>query len=364
MAQGKLMELRSYQHGEGRTGIGQFVEFSCPSGSIEMVREFLATNVRTIRPPTTGRVIAQGGFGSCTRYEVVQYDYAGGGSGYIEVLEIKNPPDGRWGIVINEHTRHRPSAFTEWETLENARSAWEANWGSGNTENVFPTLTGFKRRIVCGELTPWFYAIGDEQLVGDYAFPDGLQDDAVFRFGKQFIVTDYDGVLTVKTCMGTRFVKREDRSFPYTKGQYRLVYWSDGSMWDEGSNRITPRPLEDDEMWIIEAIRQFQKMLAGKSTEFSINFTNGNKFVGKMVPENRRVLRVEGRYDLVVHLKNEKSLQGWTDFKPTKDFPDIVQFVTKKYAEKGKEVERVEVKGCKAVKGGQKWSGVFFHPSH
>src|SRR3989344_5332267 len=132
-----------------------------------MVREFLATNVRTIRPPTTGLVIAQGGFGSCTRYEVVQHDYAGGGSGYIEVLEIKNPPGGRWGIVINEHTRYKPSAFTEWETLEDARSAWEANWGSGNTENAFPTLTGFKRRIACGELTPWIYAIGDEQLVGD-----------------------------------------------------------------------------------------------------------------------------------------------------------------------------------------------------
>lgn len=363
MAQGKLMELRSYQHGEGRTGIGQLVQFSCPSGEIDKVREFLETNVRTINPPTTGRVIAQGGFGSCTRYEVVQHDYAGGGSGYIEVLEIKNPPDGRCGIVINEHTGYKPSIFTEWETLEHARSAWAANWGRGDTESVFPTLPGFKRIIVCGELTPWFYAIGDEQLVGDYAFPDGLQDDAAFRFGRQFVVTDYEGITAVKTCMGTRFVKRKNRSYPYTEGQYRLVYWSDGSVWDESSYRsVVPRALEQGEMWIVEAIRQFNTMLAGKSTEFSINFTDGNKFVGKVVHAEHRAPCAEGRYDLVVYIKDEKPQKGWTDFKPTKDYPDIVQGVTKKYAEKGKVVERVEVKGRKIVKGGQRWSGVFLNP--
>ncbi|MEK7126125.1 MAG: hypothetical protein AAB835_01370, partial [Patescibacteria group bacterium] len=198
---------------------------------------------------------------------------------------------------------------------------------------------------------------------GDYAFPDGLQDDAVFRFGRQFVVTDYESIPVVKTCMGTRFVKRKDLSYPYTEGQYRLVYWSDGSMWNENSYRsAVPRALEQGEVWIVDAIRQFNTLLAGKSTEFSINFTNGNKFVGKVVRTEHRAPCAEGRYDLVVHIKDEKPLKGWTDFNPTKDYPDIVQGVTKKYAEKGKVVERVEVKSQKAVKGGQRWSGVFLNP--
>ncbi len=367
-----LDRFSTYRHGEGRTGIGQMVEFTCPPDATDQVSEFLRTHVRTIGIPTTGRVnVAHGSYGQYTRYKIVQRDYAGGGPGddggwgYVEVLEIKNPPDGRWGIVINECTSLRGSVFTEWETVENARAAFAKHGCSRDTAEKFPKFPGFKRRVVCGALTPWFYAIGAEQLIGDYAFPEGLQDDPVFRFGRQFVAWDCEGIPAVKTCMGTRFIKRKHDYPPYNEYQYRLVSWEDGSVWDESSNRGgPPRPLEEGEMWVVEAVQQFRQLLAGQSTVFTINFTDGNKFVGKLMRAHHRVPCAEGNYLLVVQLKGQKKpLQGWVyDFKPTPEIPDIVQYVTQHYAQSGKEVEHMEIKKCRAKKGGRKWLGAFWHP--
>ena len=358
----------SYVSGEGRTGIGQLVEFTCPPGTQEEVAQFLQRNIRTINIPITGQVeIAHGTYGQYTRYDIVQHDYAGGSSGYIEVLEIRNPPDGRSSIVINECTSHKGGVFTEWETLENARTAFREFWGGHGTEEGFPKLAGFKRRVVCGALRPWFYAIGDEQLIGDYAFPEGLQDDVMYRFGRQFVISDNDGVPAVKICMGTRFTQRKEQLPPYDDQQYRLVYWDDGSVWNESEYRGSPpRPVEEGELWITEAVQQFRQLLAGKSTEFTIKFTDGNKFVGKLVRANRSIPCAEGNYLLVVGFKGkEKPHEGWVHgFKPRSDAPDIIQFVTQKYAQKRFEVEYINIKQHTVKRGGKKWSGVFHRSSY
>jgi hypothetical protein len=330
------------------------------------------SNIRTIDVPTTGRVnIAHGGYGQYTRYAVVQHDYAGGGPdesggwGYIEVLEIKNPPDGHWGAVINERTSQKGGVFTEWETVKHAQAAFKKLWSSHHAEKEYPKLPGFLRRVLCGALTPWFYAIGDEQLIGDYAFPEGLQDDAVYRFGRQFVAYDHDGIPAVKTCMGARFIKRKSEYPPYDEKQYRLVYWDDGSVWDESNGcGNLPRPVEKGEVWIAEAVQQFRQLLAGKSTNFVINFTDGNKFIGRLVQPKRQASCAEGDYSLVVQIKGEKKpRQGWiNDFHPTQDDPDIVQYVTKRFKQNKQEVEHIEIKKQKTKKGGKKWLGVFFHP--
>lgn len=355
----------SYRYGEGRTGIGQLVSFTCPQEEVVRIQQFLADNVRTIRIPTTGQVnVPHGGFGQYTRYDIVQHKYAGGGSGFIEVLEVKDPPDGYWGIVINEFSSRR-SVFTEWETIEDACAAFDKFWCSYNTAKEFPGLKGFKRSVSCGELTPWFYAIGDEKLVGDYAFPEGLQDDPVYRFGRQFVVFDDENIPSVKTCMGTRYVTRKSEFPPYATLQFRRVYWSDGGVWEEGGRRgDPPRPIEEGELWITEAVRQFKQLLAGRTTEVLVKFANGDRFAGKLTRKNHRSPCAEGDYFLIVHVKGaEKPMTGWvSDFKPTPDCPDIIQYVTQSLAKKGKEVERIEIKKTKIKKGGRKWSGVFFAP--
>lgn len=364
----------TYTFSEVRTGGGQFVEFTCTPDDVEQVKEFLGRSVRTIDIPVTGRVnVGHGGYGRYTRYDIEQHDYAGGGGpgcgGYIEVLEIKDAPDGRCGIVIHEDNTRDGSVFTEWETLENARAAFKKHWGTRDSAEGFPKLPGFKRRVSCGALIPWFYAIGDQQLIGDYAFPERLQDDPVYLLGRKFMVFDDEGFPMLKTCMGTRFIERKRDYPPYDTYYFRIVYWDDGSLWDEncttGIRGKPPCPVAEGDLWITEAIQQFHEMLAGKRRDFTIDFTDGNKFVGKVVRPNNRTRCAEGDYSLVVHLEGKaEPIKGWVnDFKPTPEDPDIIRYVTKRYEQQGKTVERIEVTDSKTQRGGKKWAGAFFHLS-
>lgn len=351
-----------YTHSEGRTGGGQFVNFTCRPEEVERVKDFLK-KIRTVDVPTTGRVsISHGAFEKYTRYDIKQHKYAGGGAGYVEVLEIKNPPDERWGIVINEHWNGElGSAFTEWETIENALDVFKKNWGINDKE--MSTLAGFKRRVVCNALTPWFYAIGDEDLVGDYAFPEGLQDDPVYRFGKKFVFSNYGGTSEIKTCMGTRFFT-EDVSDGYgktVKHHNRFVYWSDGSVWTDapiGTGYLPPRPLEEGEMWIAKAVKKFRELLSGINDGFTINFTDGNKFVGKIKPFKKTY--AEGRYNLKITMEDGEVVEGYVDFKPAPNKPDIVQQAVEVYKKQGKVVKKVEIVDSKMKRGGKKWPGVYY----
>jgi hypothetical protein len=153
--------IDSYRFGESVTRKGQAVNFTCSPNSFEDVKRFFQTYVRTVDVPTTGRVnISHGSYGKYTRYDVAQHKYAGGGAGYIEVLEIKNPPDDRCGFVIYEY-HDGAGVFTEWETLENTEVAFENTWSSRERVDQLNLSPGFKRRVPCGALTPWFYAVGD-----------------------------------------------------------------------------------------------------------------------------------------------------------------------------------------------------------
>jgi len=344
----------TYQHSEGKTIIGQAIKFTCRPEMVDQVKKFLQENVRSVDIPVTGQVcVSQGSYGMYTRYDIIQHKYAGGGhpggGGYIEVLEIKGPPDGRWGIVIHENTSSRGSVFTEWETLDKAKDVFEKHWGIQDTTDEFLKLPGFKRRVVCGALLPWFYAIGSELLIGDYTFPADLQDDVTYRFGKQFVVFDDKGIPEIKTCVGTRYVAKKKDYYPYEEVQYRLVFWDDGSVWNEDKHynlSPPPRPLLEGEMWITEAVSQFRKFLSGKKEKFSISLADGRKFIGRLAKTKNRTPCAEGDYFLQVRLKGEKKpKEGWIfNFKPTPENPDIIQYVKRRWAQRGEEVEYLEIK--------------------
>lgn len=106
-------------------------------------------------------------------------------------------------------------------------------------------------------------------------------------------------------------------------------------------------------------------MLAGKNTKFTINFLDGKKFVGKLATPKHLSPCAEGDYLLVGSIKGEKkTIEGWVNaFKPTPEYPDIIQYVTDQFAKKGRVIERVEIKEKRIKKGGKKWAGVFFSPS-
>lgn len=366
----------SYRYGEGTTGLGQVIHFTCPPDDVEEVRTFLRERVRDIEIPSTRQVnVSHGGYGRYSRYQITQHKYAGGGPGegggwgYIEVLEISNPPDDRHGIIIHEASSFRGASFTEWETVEDALAAFEKNWGGKDTTEVFSTLKGFKRRVFCGSLSPWFYAIGDQALLGEYCFPEGLQDDPVFQFGNRFVVYDSNGIPGIKTCMGTRMIKHKEDRHPYEEKFYRIITWSDGSVWDE-SNRHPwwrnekypqPRLIRDDELWIDDAIRQFEMILSGHTTNFSLNFLDGSKLTGKITPPRPLKESAEGKYFVVVNIKGGEIKKGWVnDFKPSPEFPSIIDRVKKGLEAQGHEIEKIEITDSKVEAGGKKWKGVFF----
>jgi hypothetical protein len=358
-----MKKKNSYRFGEGETGVGQLVQFThpCePEGLGEKIRTFLRENVRTVSIPTTGMVnVSHGGYGRYTRYFVNQLKYAGGGPGYIEVLEIKNPPDGRHGIVLYEY-RAGISDFVEYKTAEDACAAFEKLWSVRSDRN-YSKDKGYMRQVKCFELTPWFYAVGDELLIGDFAFPEGLQDDPVFRIGQKFLVYEYGNVPCIKTCLGTRLRKYKLDYHPYTESEHRLIHWDDGTVLDERTSRDNkPIPIRDDQAWIAEAIQQFRSMLTGKETKFVINFANGHKFVGQMVTTGKPIGTAEGSYFVLCKIKGEKKArEGKVDFKPTDELPDVEKYVRSKLKD-DLEIEKFEIKTFTRTKNGKKWSGVFF----
>lgn len=359
-------DFGSRTYGEAKIPGGQVVEFCCRWKEAEAVRGFLQENVYSIDIPTTGQVnVPHGGYGVYTRYNVTQHEYAGGGGGYIEVLEIVNPPDNRCGFVIHEYRSYQGRVFTEWKTVEEACAAWEQGCGGGETGEIFATLPGYKRRVPCGYLRPWFYAVGDELLMGDYAFPEGLQDDPVYRVGDRFVVYDENDKPMIKTCMGTRARKVKREHYPYREYLSRIVYWHDGTLWSDDSSIFysrcrQPRPLRHDELWVDEAMAQFEKLLTGASDTFVIPFTNGRKFVGRIVEDKSHKHCAAGTYSLSVTLGSGKVVTGAQEFVPTAEDPDIVTYVTKRFAEHHKTVERIEVVKFTKDRGGQEWGGVFF----
>jgi hypothetical protein len=109
---------------------------------------------------------------SLTRYDVVMHRHIASICSCVVCLEINDSPSGHCQFIIYCASREEESAFIEWETLEDAINAFEQFWPTGTMKERFPQLKGFKRYIVSGPLIPWFYAIGMQRIVGDFAFSE------------------------------------------------------------------------------------------------------------------------------------------------------------------------------------------------
>lgn len=380
-----MKRYQSYTFSEASTGIGQIIRFSCDPDNKVAVKTFIEENIRSLDPPSSAHRVntSHGTYGRYSRYDMVQHKYAGGnnecgGGGYTEVLEIKNPPDERNHIVIYEYNTYGTSVFSEWNSLDEAIKAWENIWGvCHNWYENEDKPPGFKRLVKCGSLTPWFYAVGDESLHGDYAISAGLEDDPVFWLGRRFVVQkDGTGLSEVRTCMGCRFHEERRGQYPYTSVNWRIVYFDDGTTFrlraddtieEEGKifsdpkTRKTARPFHEGEEWIEEAVNKFRLSLSGIKEGFQIKFADGSTFTGKLAKRGKKAPSVEGRYNLKVTYDGGKIREGWTEFVPTLKYPDIVCRVCE--SPDFPNVEKVEIVRVEPKPGGKKWSGVYFTPS-
>ena len=378
-------------HVEVTTNSGQVVSMYCHPDDVEMMKAVLK-NAHSFQVPVTHSVnVGHGTYGMYSRYNIVQHEYAGGGypgnGGTIEVLEVKDPPDDRHGIVVywnQEYGIDIESGFAEFKTVEQAVKAF--NKVLRNSSKRDKTLKekeseGFIRLVQCGFLTPWFYAVGNEELYGDYTLPQGMSDDPVFRLGTRLVVQENetgDGIVwlkkandrptKIKTCMGCRFVKEkpdlDHRRFIDDKLEtkyYRIVYFDDGTVWNEKNGGDLPRPLREDELWIDEAINQFYKLLSGENKSFDIRFIDGSKFSAKVSGDRTKGHTIEGEYSAIVTFSDGTTKEGRHDFKPSNKFPSFISLVEGKLKRpEGVEIDKIEIVKRIPKKGGKSWTGVFF----
>ncbi len=361
MANGRIT---NYTFGEARTDDGQLVRFTCSPEELETVREYIAIHIRSVDIPTTNHSqTSHGAYGRLSRYSIRQHRYAGGSGGFIEVLEITAPPDDRCGIVIHDHWGGQ-SNFSEWLSLEQATNNFETVVGNSELDRL-KKLPGFIRHVNCSYLTPWFYAVGTQVLFGDFVLPENMQDDPVYRCGQKFVVYDTYATPTIKTCVGCRFITRVESQYVHKTYHYRLVYWDDGTVWDDHNyHGRQPRPLLENEIWITEALEQFRKMLTGLSRQFTINFTDGTRFIGRISIPRSSSVNVQGDYFVRVWVRGKKSpIEGWVrNFEPTPEAPTLLQYISHKLATQGNVVTRIEVIDQDNLVRGKKWAGVFWNP--
>jgi len=365
----------AYTHISCPTADGQNVMVECPYDKQEEVRRFFAENIFSVRTPVSHKAnVEHGCFEKYSRYDLVKHDYGASMASYIELLEIKDAPDGRASVVINYHGPNFDSFFCEWENLELAKQAFKNFWGSAdsNKENA-EKLPGFKRFVPCPLLTPWFYAVGDEELIGDYAMPHRIEDDPVFRLGRPFLVfhKEYNKEETssVKFCLGARHYAKENSDYYGHKEEKlrTLAVFDDGSTWENGNDQRQPIPLEGEELtWYTEAMNQFQHFLSGDSKEVEIAFADGQKFIGRWGYDKSRMISQAGSFFCKINLKGVSEQKiGWiNDFVPSVEHPNIIAWAEYNYGKRGKVMEKMEITkfrppGTDEI-GEKKWSGIYY----
>ncbi len=355
---------------EGKTAEGWLVHFTCRREDREKALEALKL-FGEIKPPTTGLVknVVHGAYRMHTRFEIVQHKYGCSDceseiQGFVEALEIKDAPDGRCGFVLHEDWSDDGTSFAEFASLEHLLAAVQKVFRVKGREDKLAACPGFLRTVYCGLQTPWFYAVGDQHLAGDIVFPDCVMEDPVYRFGRKFVVNPRNDVQHIVECHGVRLERDLHSSGCYDeKPPRRAVFFDDGYIWHEGSNDPEPRPLRSDQLWIHEAIRQFEQLLAGKLTKFSIEFADGSRFHGRFDPGKNPY----GDYWAKLRLKNGEEVKGEFRFdkENAPDHPDVTSYLLSKVISVRREIIGVaEVLAVRRRFRKFDWCGVFAPPEH
>jgi hypothetical protein len=107
-------------------------------------------------------MVGHGAYSRESPFDVVKHEYAGAcdAPGYIELLEVRDAPEGRSSFVIHSWVGGRGSVYYEWVDLERAKAAWSllfTRMTQGDIETVI-RADGCLRACDCkDEGEPWFY---------------------------------------------------------------------------------------------------------------------------------------------------------------------------------------------------------------
>jgi len=364
------------RHAEAPTASGQLIRFSCPPEMVDRVKQALQ-DIRSIDIPVTGRVnIAHGGYGRYTRYNIVQHKYAGGGGPgngtLIEVLEVVDPPDDRGSFILlwEVATPYEDEGyFAEFKSLESAIVAFDKLWASGDWSKKVPKEPGFCRLVRYGWRTPWFYAVGQQLLEGDTVFADNVPNNSIYRYGDHYIFESPYTLPIIRTCLGGRIILAENRrsnsyySHEQPKDDLQIAYFDDGTVWKSGDFPI-PKRVTSDQLWIVEAIDKFKRFLAGGILGFTIDFSDGGQFVGRLKTKADKTHHRSGRYLIEGKTTIGKSFKGEVDFAPTSEVPTLDSWLASWAKKKGVEIAEVTIirQKTRTISGQRAWEGVYQLP--
>jgi hypothetical protein len=296
-----------------------------------------------------------------SRFDIVEHTVGGCDAFYHRhLLEIRSAPPGKASIVIDHYV-----SFTEWSDLASAKKAYRKMIDQHLEDSDLEKnpLPGQLRLVKYHQFDPWFYAIGNQLVVGDIAFPDNLQEDPVYRAGKDFVVYDEENQPSIKTCLGCRLERyQEQHGFreetPHVHF-FRLVYFDDGTTWNESTHRENPpRPLVNGELWMTKAVEQFKACLAQGRLGFSLSFVDGLNFKCRLT--GKKGLTVEGSYYAEITFTDGTEEKGYFDFKPFRDFPTVEDYLKFEFGRQRKEIKTLKVELYRRVRLGKGWSGGLF----
>lgn len=358
----KRKRVTCYTHTEMRTCNGQLLEVRLPSEHIDQVREALAL-VMSVDPAVNYTTnVTHGGYGRYSRFKIDQKKYAGGHGGYVEALHVMNAPDDRCPNILHIMSSYKGSSFAEFKSIRNAVDAWTKYLRQGETD--WKDFTGFIRHVQCGTFDPWFYALGDQHLSGDFVFPDVFNEHPQYQVGKRFLVTDkFDSCRSIKMCMGA--ITREKETSDYW-GHTKKKYLETEIFWDDGTSTCDVdcvRQLESDKLWIDDAITQFKRLISGACKTFEVPFVDGSKFIGRLKLSDATCKSMPGTYSMSIIVKDkgkERTVTGRQSFKPSEDCKTIYDRIRIDAEAKGLEL----VKFVSCVKEGKRgeaatWKGVY-----
>lgn len=288
---------------ECKTGGGQFVEFKCRPKNVEEVKQ-CAQLIHSIRIPETSELsVDHGCYGRYTRFVIKQHKYAGNGwpgcGGFIEVLEIKNPPEGRCGTIIHEENSGK-STFHEFRSMGDALEAYKKFWSLSSTEK-FSKEKGFIRRVNCGLLNPWFYAVGNQAINGDFTFPDRLDHNhPIYWTGRKVKLVTGDNTDTkeeeIKICWGTATERHKDH-YDRNERTYLTVQFSDGTTWSEYGSGSYRRilPLNETDLLKEKILDAVRNLLNGEVDKITV-FSESKKITQKITIESQETNKPIGYY--------------------------------------------------------------------
>lgn len=289
-----------------------------------------------------------------SRFNLKRHQFKRDQWGYVEALEILDPPRGRSSFVIHQRLIDGNRVFSEWRKSENALwASSKTTWPiTGSTES-FERFPGFKKLVNCGRLTPWFLAIDTEELFGDFAAPQGLANDPTYRLGVKCIVYDEKEEPTLKTCLGCRIEKGQSGQFPFEPYEYRVIYFDDGTTWLSNSKIKAPRILQGDEIWTAEALGQVKAAMVGGRTQAPVDFLDGTSLKVSRVAISRPSLSEKGTYHLTALVAGEGKRHWREDFTPTAECPTILSAVTRKFSDQNQNILWLKIREKPNGKGGE-----------